>query len=411
MSSEMKSLISVIIPVYQVEPYLKHCIESVINQTYRNLEIILVDDGSVDGSGEICNQYADKDNRIKVIHQENRGLSEARNRGIDIARGEYLSFVDSDDWIDMRFIEIMYEISIEAECDIVQCNFQNVIDDSSEEDKHKGNYTIYSSREFSIATYTLLSWRCSVAWNKLYKASLFEGIRYPIGKIHEDEFTTYKLIWRANNIAVTNTRLYFYRQRTDSIMGSSYYSKRLDAGEAYMEKEVFYKELGETTLLNLVRMAYLEWIDWNLPLVNKFEKNARRLVEALEQKKECLEKCYERNPLYRKGLLFHGYLFPFSKIPYGSKIVLYGAGDIGTQYYRQIMELNYFDVIAWVDENAEKYRKMGFPVKGKKEIHLQSIDAEYIIIAINNDVVVQDIIRKFRQDKNPKQIIYEIIKI
>ena len=116
----MKPLISVIIPVYQVVPYLKQCIESIINQTYSNLEIILIDDGSTDESGKICDQYADTDNRINVVHQENKGLSASRNKGIELANGEYLSFIDSDDWVDQRFIDVMYKISISSGCDIVQ---------------------------------------------------------------------------------------------------------------------------------------------------------------------------------------------------------------------------------------------------------------------------------------------------
>lgn len=407
----MKPLISVIIPVYQVAPYLERCIGSVIDQTYHNLEIILVDDGSTDGSGKICDEYAGKDSRIKVIHQKNRGLSEARNRGIDIAGGEYLSFVDSDDWIDQRFIKVMYGISDEAGCDIVQCNFQNVIDDCSEGDKREGSYTVYSPEEFSAATYTLLSWKCNLAWNKLYKATLFEGIRYPTGKIHEDEFTTYKLIWRAERIAVTNTRLYFYRQRTDSIMGSAYSLKRLDAGTAYQERERFYQEKGKAELLHLVRMAHLEWLGWHLPLLRKCEEATGELLATLEEEQEYLAEKSMGNRLYKMGLKFHGYLFPFSKVPYGSRIILYGAGDVGTQYYRQIMESNYCDVAAWVDGNAERYKKLGFPVKGKDEICMQNINAEYIVIAINNDALAWDMIHQFRQDGNRKQIIYEMIKI
>lgn len=407
----MEPLISVIIPVYQVEHYVAHCIESVINQTYRNLEIILIDDGSTDESGEICDIYADRDERIRVVHQENAGLSAARNRGIEIAQGEYLSFVDSDDWIDRRFIEILYKISAEAGCDIVQCCFWNVFSDDREETEREGNYTVYSPKTFSISAYTLLSWKCNVAWNKLYKKSLFEGIRYPKGKIHEDEFTTYKLIWNANNIAVTNTKLYFYRQRTDSIMGSVYSLRRLDAGDAYKEREDFYEKNGETTLLNLVRMAHLEWLKWNLPLVRECNGAAGERVAVLEKEKAYLEKKIEDTQLYKRGLKFHGYLFPFSQIPYGSRVILYGAGDVGTQYYRQITELNYCDVVAWVDGNAEKYKHMGFPVKGKEEIQLQNIGAEYIVIAVNNDAFARDMMRKLRQEGNAKQIIYEIIKI
>lgn len=407
----MNPLISVIIPVYQVEPYVVHCIESVINQTYRDLEIILVDDGSVDKSGEICDLYAERDERIRVIHQENRGLSEARNKGIEVSRGEYLSFIDGDDWVDKRFINVMYEISTKTGCDIVQCNFQKTVDDRLYEDEREGNYTVYSSDEFSIATYTLLSWKCNVAWNKLYKASLFDGIRYPAGKIHEDEFTTYRLVWEAGRIAVTHTKLYFYRQRTDSIMGSEYSLKRLDAGEAYRKREAFYQEKGKAEILNLVRTAYWEWIRWQIPLVRNYGENAEEELAELERERKRLEKDGKDNHFYKKGLKFHGYLFPFAKIPYGSRIVLYGAGDVGTQYYRQIMESNYCDVIAWIDGNAEKYKKMGFPVKGKNEIDVNNIDAEYIVIAINNNAAAKEIIDDFAERNGQTKIIYEISMI
>ncbi len=407
----MEPLISVIIPVYQVELYVAHCIESVTGQIYQNLEIILIDDGSVDKSGEICDLYMDKDERIKVVHQENQGLSAARNRGIEIAKGEYLCFVDSDDWIDERFIDVVYRISAGTGCDIVQCGFQNTLFDDMEKDGREGKYTVYTPKEYSIAAYTLLSWKCNVAWNKLYRASLFAGIRYPKGKIHEDEFTTYKLIWKANRIAVTNTKLYFYRQRTDSIMGRAYSLKRLDAGEAYREREKFYEDLGETELLNLARTAHLEWLDWNLPLVRQHSEATAELVAALEEEKAYLEKHTKDEQIYKKGLKFHGYLFPFSRVPYGSRIILYGAGDVGTQYYRQITELNYCDVVAWVDGNAEKYKQMGFPVKGKEEVSAQNIEAEYIVFAFNNDILAKEMMQKFRQAGNEKKIIYEVIKI
>lgn len=407
----MKPLISVIIPVYQVEPYVAHCIESLINQTYKNLEIIVVDDGSDDGSGEICDKYADEDSRIRVIHQENRGLSEARNAGIDIAEGEYLVLIDSDDWVAQRFIEAMYEISTETGCEIVQCNFQSVIDDYVQEDKWEGNYTVYTPKEFATASYTLLSWKCNVAWNKLYKSSLFSGIRYPTGKIHEDEFTTYKLAWKANKIAVTNAKLYFYRQRADSIMGRSYSIKRLDAGEALKEKEIFYQERGESELVDLIRMARLEWLGWNLPLIKSCEDGTGGLAAELELEKELLEKCVKEGIVYKKGLKFHGYLFPFAKVPYGSRIILYGAGDVGTQYYRQIMESNYCDVVAWVDENAKKYKEMGFPVKRKCEINFDCIDAEYIVIGIRSETAARKIIDEYSNDYKQIKVIYEIIKV
>lgn len=409
----MQPLISVIVPVYQVAPYLKHCIESIINQTYHNLEILLVDDGSTDGSGEICDEYADKDSRIKVIHQENRGLSEARNRGIDTAKGKYVSFVDSDDWIDERFIKTMYEISVETGCDIVQCGLWNAINDCLCGDRWEGRYTIYSARSFNIASYTLLSWKCNVACNKLYKVELFDEIRYPAGKIHEDEFTTYKLIWKAESIAVINTKLYFYRRRTDSIMSRPYSLKRLDAGEAYREREKFYKERREEKLLNLTRKAHWEWIGWQISRLKDCEEDVEKIIVELKREKAYLEANSIDDAAYKKGLTFHGYLFPFAKVPYGSRIILYGAGDVGTQYYRQIMETNYCDVVAWVDNNASEYKELGFPVINREEMSWQEIRAEYFVIAINHDGVADKVMQEWNDDCENNRIVmvYEILRI
>lgn len=409
----MEPLISVIVPVYQVEAYVAHCIESIVNQTYRNLEIILVYGDSTDNSVKICEQFVNADNRIKAVRQGKKGLSDARNTGIDVARGEYIAFVDSDDYVGTRYIEDMYHIMCLSESDIVQCNFQKVIDDCAREDQREGVYTVYPRRQFDLASYTILSWKCNVVWNKLYKASLFEGVRYPVGKNHEDEFTTYKLVWRANRIAVTNTRLYFYRQRSDSLMGSAYSLKRLDAEEAYREREAFYQEKGETEVLNLVRMQHLEWLGWQLTLIKRNNVERRDLISELEKEMDCIKERCKDNPLCNKGLKFHGYLFPFSRVPYGSRIILYGAGDVGTQYYRQIMESNYCDVAVWIDNNAQEYKEKGFPVKEKNEVCLRDIDAKYIVIAINNNEVVKQIKEEWSGECSLNEIIivHEIIKI
>ena len=218
-------LISVIVPVYQVELYVRKCLDSIIEQEYENLEIILIDDGSTDGSSQICDDYKSKDKRIKVIHRENGGLSSARNAGIDIANGEYIAFIDSDDWVDPKYIEKLYSVCEIYDCDIAQCSYENVIneDDFIWKDKTGGNKQpmLYTGREFSYATYRLLSWECNLVWNKLYKKSLFEDIRFPVGKIHEDEFTTYKLVWKSDKVGVISDQLYYYRYRIGSIMQQS----------------------------------------------------------------------------------------------------------------------------------------------------------------------------------------------
>lgn len=221
----MNDLISVIVPIYKVEDYLEKCINSILNQTYKNIEVILVDDGSPDKCGEICDYYATKDNRIKVIHKKNGGLSEARNYGIDIATGKYILFVDSDDFIDKNMCEVLIKEAEKNNSDIVICGHYIV----------KGN-NYYASKMLLTDSKVLLTnlemtkkfflkgyFETLVVWNKLYKKELFytnEKIRFPIGKLNEDIFTIYKLYYIANKITAINKPLYYYVQRKESIMGS-----------------------------------------------------------------------------------------------------------------------------------------------------------------------------------------------
>lgn len=195
----MEELISVIVPIYNVEKYLNKCIESIINQSYSNLEIILVDDGSKDSSGIMCDSYILKDKRIKVIHKENGGLSDARNVGLDKAKGEYIVFIDSDDWIDEKMIEILYNIIKKNNSDISICDYFLAYNEEIQTQKEDIEIINLSNIEALKTIYDKDLGVCMiVAWNKLYKRNLFkDDIRYPYGKIHEDEFTTYKLLYKA----------------------------------------------------------------------------------------------------------------------------------------------------------------------------------------------------------------------
>lgn len=215
-------MISVIIPVYNVEKYLKRCIESVINQSCSDLEIILVDDGSVDSSLDICKEYAEKDFRIKVLHKENGGLSSARNAGLDIAHGELIAFVDSDDFIHKDMYKIMADAMNKTSADMVICGIEYVYE--NEEEKHnilsintdielitvKKPYILRQIAERNVVT--------TVQWNKLFKAKLLEGIRFPVGKLSEDEFVIHKQLYKCDVITYVEAELYFYLQRTGSIM-------------------------------------------------------------------------------------------------------------------------------------------------------------------------------------------------
>ncbi len=218
----MHRKISVIIPVYKVEKYLKRCVESVINQTYKNIEIILVNDGSPDKCGEICDKYSRIDSRIKVIHKENGGLSSARNSALDISSGDYIMFVDSDDWISKNSLEQLNEY-IDMDYDIINFKLSFVKENSKELiETHKD---IKASYECDLITYIdkLFSGELNFfICNKLYKKNLFDKVRFPEGRNYEDLATIYKLYFKAKKIIVTDYTLYYYwLGNSNSITSSS----------------------------------------------------------------------------------------------------------------------------------------------------------------------------------------------
>lgn len=237
--NDSNPLISVIVPVYNVEPYLDRCVESIVNQTYRNLEIILVDDGSPDNSPQMCDAWAEKDARIQVIHKENGGLSDARNAGMAAATGELMGFVDSDDWITSDFFSILYENMREYHADISACDVY-----FSHGEVPAGilanTVTVHTSEE---AINDILHGRGfrAVAWNKLYRREILSDEQYPVGKYHEDEFLTYKLLVKANRLTYVDKPMYCYFQRPGSIMNSNSI-KRLDALDAHYERLAFLKQ-------------------------------------------------------------------------------------------------------------------------------------------------------------------------
>lgn len=240
----MNPTISVIVPIYNVEKYLGKCIESIINQTYSNLEIILVDDGSPDNCGDICDYYASKDRRIKVIHKENGGLSDARNAGLDFAKGEYINFIDSDDYINKGFYEVLINLVISNNADIAQCAFLKVYENDNTNTNPLVNekITVLNNIEALNNLFNDYYVTTSVVWNKLYRKELFTEIRFPKGKIHEDEFTTFKVLFKSKKVVTTSKPLYYYLQRSNSIMGENFNVKRLDFLEAYSSQISFYNE-------------------------------------------------------------------------------------------------------------------------------------------------------------------------
>ena len=288
----MSDKISIVVPVYQVEKYVGECIESICNQTYTNLEIILEDDGSEDNSGKICDKYAKKDSRITVIHKENGGLSDARNSGIKIATGKYICFIDSDDKISELYVEELYKIIIKNNLKIVACNFQKVKNDSDIKYKYDGKIKIYTKEEALKESYNYNSGLpFIVAWNKMYLRELFQNISYPVGKINEDEFTTYKLIYKANKIAYTTAEYYYYFQReNDSIMRKNYNIKRLDIIEAYEERLKFYRNNKEDELYDITFQNYCYTLNIHYACCKLYLKNKKMCNKILEKiRKNCKE--------------------------------------------------------------------------------------------------------------------------
>jgi len=246
MKKNKKILVSIVVPIYNVEIFLDKCVNSLINQTYKNIEIILVDDESPDNCGKLCDEFAKKDKRIIVIHKKNGGLSDARNAGLEKSSGEYICFVDSDDFVSEFYVEKLLNGAINNNADICACNFEYIdLNNKTWIRKEKEN-KVYSRKEAIKDIFTTNQNTEVMAWNKIYKTILFtkNNIRFPFGKIHEDNFTTYKLYDKANKIALINDKLYYYLQRDNSIM-ATFNEKRFDILLALDEIKEYFKNENE----------------------------------------------------------------------------------------------------------------------------------------------------------------------
>lgn len=261
----MIDLVSIIVPVYNVEEWLDRCVQSLVTQTYQNLEIILVDDGSTDACPVICNEWMKKDNRIVVLHQVNSGPSAARNTGIDFAHGKYVSFVDSDDWVDSRFVEILHQIVIDSQCDLAECGVFETFGESWE-NSYEFTAEINSKSEAMQAHLEDTRYTC-VVWNKMYRHEIIDFIRFPDGKLHEDLFWTYQVINECETLAHTRAPLYYHFHRKDSITGNQYSPVRIaDMSEGGFQRLQFlikyYPELAD-----IARIKYCSQNFWFIQLI------------------------------------------------------------------------------------------------------------------------------------------------
>lgn len=301
----MKDLVSIVVPIYNVEDYLEKCIESILNQTYKNIEVLLINDGSPDNCERICKKYEKKDKRIKYFKQKNAGLSAARNTGIELSTGKYIMFVDSDDYINYNIVEKLYGIIIDNNASIAMCNYKKVYDkdtcDMSK--KENGKIVLYRGNKKYSNLFNKLKTVTTIACAKIYDKNLFNDIKYPLGKLHEDEYTMYKLLNLSKKIVYADCKYYYYYQRPNSI-SKSYNIKRIDILDALKEKMNFFYKKG------LKKYYYLAVYDYFYQLLYQKEMISRNYKDQ----EESLKKIDNEIVKYKNKVFINIYINPLKKL-------------------------------------------------------------------------------------------------
>ena len=302
--------VSIIVPVYQVENYIRQCIDSILAQTFTDFELILVDDGSKDQSGKICDEYAGMDQRVKVIHKENGGLSDARNKGMDQAVGNYFMFIDSDDYISLTMVESLYKSILNENADIAACNFLYFFENDRKKDFStdiksevlSGTEIFYNrknERNYGIWT---------VAWNKLYKRETFGKVRFRFGKFHEDEFWANDIYQMDIKVITIPECLYYYRQRNNGIMGKESIERHLNILEAFQERILIYLEEQQYSDQAYKVLIYsLEYLEKSKRLITN-RNEQKHFIQAEEQTKDIIRQLKKRklSKVKRVSLVFIG---------------------------------------------------------------------------------------------------------
>lgn len=294
-------LISVIVPIYNVEKYISKCVTSILQQTYKNLEVILVDDGSKDESGQICDEFSKDDSRVVVIHKENGGLSSARNAGLDIARGKYISLIDGDDYIHPQMYERLLQILQKEKADIVSCNFKML--DENEKVPIKKYDTSIDKNEYTTIIGRKIYWQLWLRDNetivqctKLFRKEIFEHCRYPIGKLHEDVYMIHQQLEKCHKIIYVNEELYYYVQRSNSIMHRESYVGIRDAVEGYEQRALFFKTKNYNYEYQQTLRMLFNYLMW------KYEINKKNATKKETDRLICLyQGTYKK---YRKDIKF-----------------------------------------------------------------------------------------------------------
>lgn len=282
-------LISVIVPVYKVEKYLNRCVDSILSQTFTDFELILIDDGSPDNCGKICDEYEQKDSRIHTIHQKNGGLSSARNSGIDWvfqnSDSQWLTFIDSDDWVHPQYLDLLLSAANTHSADISICEYTEI-------DKYFISAPVNDSSAQKLTPEEIFVCHrvtATIACAKLYKKICFKDIRYPAGKLHEDEFTTYKILFQKSHISYLNENLYFYYTNPNSIVRSEWSPKRLDAIEAHEEQIAYFRKNRYIDALKKVERILLWYIIAQIEITEKSDDYRAFTPELKKKLKACIK--------------------------------------------------------------------------------------------------------------------------
>lgn len=279
--------ISVIVPVYKVEKYIRKCVDSILAQTFTDFELWLVDDGSPDNCGEICDEYAEKDERVKVIHKKNGGLSDARNAALDVMQGRYVFFVDSDDWISYNALESTYEAVKRTGAKVATGNIVSVNEDGREKDLYSPTQEEKVLKGEEMLT-TLLR---PNAWNRLYAAELFHDLRYPVGRLYEDVFVYHKILEQIDSMVLTGKSSYYYLVREGSIMNMKYNIKFTDIVDAIYDRAKWLESIGQNALANETRLFVYSQVAVAFAYLDENnEEHEKRLKEI----KNIYDECYEK---------------------------------------------------------------------------------------------------------------------
>ncbi len=387
-------MISIIVPIYNVENYLKQCLESICKQTYKQIEIILINDGSTDGCSDICDLYLERDSRIKVIHKRNEGLVRARKTGINFAMGEYIAYVDGDDWIEPNMIERLYNTLIEQDADIAICGRYEDTGDTHRPVYHgipEGRYDKQALLEYvypkMIVNDAFFEWGIFPGvWDKLFKRECLEKYQMAVDDrltMGEDAACTYPALLNADKIYVLHECLYHYRQSASSMVKQN--------TEVELQRKRF------NILYNSVNKSFEKYKD---------------IYDLREQWKEyILFLMVPRADVLYRDIDKLDFLFPFKNVKKGSNIILYGMGTYGQLLYKFIKNTGICNILACADKNYVELAKQGLPVVSPDEIRNYDYDA---IVVANSFAKVRDAIFRDLSSKYSKEKIHlldeELIK-